>query len=109
MPKDLNNENFDQEIKNTDKIVVIDFYATWCEPCSMLAPILEKLEKEFSKNIALFKANVDENQVNAQKYQVDKIPMVVFLKNDKPISFFNGFVPEENLRDFFKKIIEENK
>ena len=102
----LNDENFEKEIQRTDKIVLVDFYATWCEPCSMLAPILEKLEKEFEEKIVLLKANVNDNQMNARKFQVDLIPMVVLFKNGQPVDSFTGFRPEPVLREWIQKNIQ---
>lgn len=104
----LTDENFEKEIQRTDKLALVDFYATWCEPCSMLAPILEKLEKEFEEKIVLLKANVDDNQLNAQKFQVDLIPMVALLKNGKLLDSFTGFRPEPVLREWIQKAIQEN-
>ncbi len=108
MPIILTDENFEKEIQKTDKMSLVDFYATWCEPCSLLAPILEKLEKEFEEKIVLLKANVDDNPLNAQKFQVDLIPMVVLFKNGKPISSFTGSKPESVLREWLEKIIQKN-
>lgn len=104
----LTDENFEKEIQKTDKLALVDFYATWCEPCSLLAPVLEKLEKEFEEKIVLLKANVDDNQLNAQKFQVSVIPTVVLFKNGKSISSFTGFKPEPVLKEWLEKIIQEN-
>lgn len=108
MPIVLTGENFEKEIQRTDKMVLVDFYATWCEPCSLLAPILEKLEKEFEGEIVLLKANIDDTQLNAQKFQVDRIPMVVLFKNGLPIGTFTGFKPEPVMREWLEKMIQDN-
>ena len=101
----LTDENFEKEIKKTDKLSLVDFYATWCEPCSMLAPVLEKIENEFAEKIVLLKANVDDNQVGAQKFKVDRIPMVVLLKNGEPVDSFTGFKPELEIKEWLTKNI----
>jgi len=108
MPIILTDENFEKEIQRTDKMALVDFYAAWCEPCSFLAPILEKLEKEFEGKIVLLKANIDEAQLNAQKFQVDRIPMVVLFKNGQPVGSFTGFRPEPILKEWLEKIIQAN-
>ena len=108
MPIILTDENFEKEIQRTDKLALVDFYATWCEPCSLIAPILEKVEKEFEEKIVLLKANVDDNQLNAQKFQVNVIPTVVLFKNGKPVSSFTGFKPESVIKEWLEKIIQEN-
>jgi len=106
MPIIVTDENFEKEIQKMEKISLVDFYATWCDPCSMLAPILEKLEKEFEEKIVLLKANVDDNQQNAQKFQVDRIPMVVLFKNGKPVGSFTGFRPEADIKEWLEKNIQ---
>ena len=108
MPITLTDENFEKEIQKTNKIILVDFYATWCEPCSLIAPVLEKLEKEFEGKIVLLKANVDDIPFNAQKFQVDRIPMVVLFKDGKPISAFTGFRPESVIKEWLEKIIQDN-
>ncbi|MFA4833527.1 MAG: thioredoxin [Patescibacteria group bacterium] len=108
MPIILTDENFEKEIQRPDKMVLVDFYATWCEPCSILAPILEKLEKEFEEKIVLLKANVDDTQLNAQKFQADRIPRVVLFKNGKPISAFTGLIPESAIREWLEKMVQGN-
>ena len=108
MPTILTDENFEKEIQRTDKMVLVDFFATWCEPCSLLAPILEKLEKDFEDKLVLLKANVDDTPRNSQKFQVDRIPMIVLFKNGLPVSTFTGFKPEPVLREWLEKMIKEN-
>jgi len=104
----LTDENFEKEIKITDKLALVDFFATWCEPCSMIAPVLEKLEKEFSEKIVLLKANVDNVPFNAQRFQVDRIPMVAMFKNGQLIGAFTGFMPEPAIKEWIQKMIKEN-
>ncbi|HOX11172.1 MAG TPA: thioredoxin [Candidatus Moranbacteria bacterium] len=101
----LTDDNFEKEIQKTEKLSLVDFYATWCEPCSMLAPVLEKIEKEFEEKIVLLKANVDDNQLNAQKFKVDRIPMVVLFKNGEPVDSFTGFKPELEIKEWLEKNI----
>src|SRR3989344_2707437 len=104
----LTDENFEKEIQRTDKMTLVDFYATWCEPCLLIAPVLEKLEKEFEEKIVLLKANVDDIPFNAQKFQVDRIPTVALFKDGRPISAFTGFRPEFIIREWLEKMIQDN-
>lgn len=108
MPTILTDENFEKETSRTDKLVLVDFYATWCEPCSMLAPVLENIEKEFLEKIVLMKANVDDNPQNSQKFGVDKIPMVALLKAGQPVSAFTGFMPENMIKEWLQSMIDQN-
>ena len=105
MPIVLNDNNFDQEINKTDKLALVDFYATWCGPCSALAPILEEIEKKFSEKLVLLKANVDDNKVNAEKFKVDLIPSIKLFKNGQIIDSFTGFKSELDIEDWLKKHI----
>lgn len=104
----LTDANFDSEIAKNDKMSLVDFYATWCEPCSMMAPILEKLAEEFSDKIVLMKANIDETPVNSGKYQVDVIPTVVLFKNGNPVGTFTGFNPEPRAREILTQMLNDN-
>jgi thioredoxin len=109
MPIILTDENFEKEIKRTDKMVLVDFFATWCEPCALLSPILEKLEKDFEDKLVLLKADVDNTPQSSQKFKVDRIPMIVLFKNGLPVSTFTGFQPEPVLRGWLEKLINDNK
>jgi thioredoxin 1 len=105
----LTDENFDKEINNTDKLVLVDFFATWCEPCSILAPILEKAAEQFKDKIILMKANLDDNPATAQKFKVEKIPTVVLFKNGRPISGFVGLNSESSIKTWLENILKENE
>jgi thioredoxin len=104
----LTDENFDKEVDSQSKLVLVDFFATWCEPCSMLAPILEKVVGEFKDKIILMKANLDETPAAAQKFSVEKIPTVVLFKNGKPISGFVGLSSEQTIRNWLENITKNN-
>lgn len=101
----LTDENFDKEINRAEKLVLVDFFAEWCGPCKMIAPILEKLEKEFSDKIVLAKANVDEIPVTATKFKADRIPMVILFKAGRMVDSFIGLMPEDGIREWIKKNI----
>jgi thioredoxin len=104
----LTDENFEKEINGQDKLVLVDFFATWCEPCSMLAPVLEKVADEFKEKIILMKANLDNVPKAAQKFSVEKIPTVILFKNGKPINGFVGLVPEKSIKEWLENIIKDN-
>jgi len=104
----LNDENFEKEINATDKFVLVDFFAIWCEPCSMLAPVLEKIAEQFKEKIVLMKANLDDSPLTAKKFGVEKIPTVILFKNGKPVNDFVGLVPENSIKEWLENIIENN-
>ena len=105
----LTDENFNKEINATDKFILVDFFATRCEPCSILAPILEKVAEQLKDKIILMKANVDQAPVASQKFGVEKIPTVVLFKNGKPVNGFVGLVPEKTIKEWLENIIKNNK
>jgi len=105
MDINLTDENFEAEIKKQEKPVLVDFFAVWCEPCAMLAPILEKVTEELKDKIILLKANLDDIPLTAQKFGVDRIPTVNLFKNGKIISGFVGLRSETDIKDWLKKLI----
>ena len=104
MAIDLNDQNFSQEIKKTEKPILVDFWAEWCLPCRLISPILEKIAGEFKEKINFAKVNLEESPGISQEYNIDQIPTVILFKEGKPKSFFVGMQPEENI----KKWLEEN-
>jgi len=104
----LNDENFGKEIQNTDKLVLVDFFAVWCGPCSTLAPILEKVADDLKNSVVLVKADIDKIPLTAQKFGIDRIPAVFVFKAGKPIDSFVGVRAEDDIKKWIEKIeIEE--
>ena len=77
----LTSENFKSTIENTDKPVLVDFFAEWCMPCKMFAPILEKVAEKVGDTAVIAKINIDEAEAIAMEYQVASIPTVILFKN----------------------------
>jgi|SRR5271157_2156239 len=100
---ELTNKEFDSFVKSGT--VLIDFFAEWCMPCLMMAPILEELSEKFKSKIKFGKVNVDENNKLAQKYHVTSIPTFVLLKNGEQLEQFTGAIPQEEFREKLKKLI----
>jgi len=98
----ITDENFEKETNIAGKYVLVDFFATWCGPCSVLGPILERVAEEFKEKIVLIKADVDKFPINAQKFGVDRIPMVILFKDGKPVDSFVGLMPENNIKEWIK-------
>ena len=90
---ELNNEDFNEEIK--DKLVLVDFYATWCGPCRMMHPIIEEVAKE--ENIKVIKVDVDKHDELARNYGIMSIPTIILFQNGNLVEKNIGFIPKEQL------------
>ena len=77
----LNESNFDRELTQDDKPVIVDFWAEWCGPCKMIAPLLDEIAREKSGSVKVAKVNVDENQSLSLKYNIRAIPALLFFKS----------------------------
>lgn len=86
----INSENFEKEVLNSNKPVLIDFYADWCGPCKMMAPVVKELAEELQGKAKVGKINVDENQDLAMEYNVMSIPTLLIFKNGKEFKRFVG-------------------
>jgi thioredoxin 1 len=102
----LTDENFDKEVNATDKFVLVDFFAVWCEPCQVLGPIIERVAEQFKDKVVLMKANLDNNPLAAQKFRVERIPTVVLFKNGEPINGFVGLIPEKAIKEWLENLLK---
>ena len=98
MVKEIKEQDFESEVLKSDVPVVVDFWAPWCGPCRMIAPVTEKLAEEYQGKVKFCKLNVDENQQVAAKYQVMSIPLLLFFKDGQQVDSLVGAVPESMLR-----------
>ncbi|MEE0898955.1 MAG: thioredoxin [Acutalibacteraceae bacterium] len=92
----INNENFESEVLKSDKTVLLDFFADWCGPCQMLAPVLAEIAEE-REDIVVGKINVDEEMQLALKFGVESIPMLAVIKDGKLVNKSVGFTPKEQI------------
>lgn len=92
----LTKDNFEEIVNQNEKAVLIDFWATWCGPCMMVAPVVEEIANERA-DIAVCKVNVDEEPELAEKFEVRFIPMLVAMKNGKIINSTTGYHEKEEI------------
>ncbi len=94
----VTDQNFNEEIANG--VVLVDFWATWCGPCKMIAPVLEEIDAEMGEQVKIAKLDVDNNQATAAEYQVMSIPTLLLFKDGKQVAKTVGFQPKEALVEF---------
>lgn len=107
MSREITDINFEKEIASSDKIVLVDFWAPWCDPCLMQIPILEKLELEYDKRVKFLKINIDKNHLSASKYFVMSIPNCIFFEKGKPIEQVVGFASENKLKKLLNRVLNQ--
>ncbi|HLF54123.1 MAG TPA: thioredoxin [Candidatus Nanoarchaeia archaeon] len=97
--------NFSNEVLNSDKPVVVDYWAPWCGPCKMIAPVFEKLSGEIN-NVKFAKVNVDENQDLAQQQGILGIPCIIIYNNGEEVERVVGFQSEEQLKSKLTRALQ---
>lgn len=100
----LNSNNFNKET-DTDKLVLIDFYATWCGPCKMLSPIIAQIADEYADRVKVCKVNVDESQALALKYNIMSVPTLIFLKNGEAVKSCVGYRQKSELINMINTLL----
>ncbi|RDI95612.1 thioredoxin [Meiothermus sp. QL-1] len=94
-PIEVNDANFESVLKE-NQFVLVDFWAEWCGPCRMVAPVMEELAKEYAGRVTVAKLDVDENPQTAMKYRVMSIPTIILFKNGQPVEVMVGAAPKSN-------------
>lgn len=102
--KRVSPQTFHQEISQSTMPVLIDFYADWCGPCRLLAPMLERLASEFAGRVKIAKVNIDDEPMLADRFQVESIPTLLFMQNGQVIGRTSGLPSEAALRQTLEKV-----
>jgi len=91
-------ETFEKEVLQADKLVMVDFWATWCGPCKIIAPVVEELAKEYEGRVNFVKVNTDENPDLASRYNIRGIPTLMFFKDGQIVDQLIGAVPKAQIK-----------
>ena len=97
----INQANFEKEVLNSDKTVLIDFWADWCGPCRMISPIVEEIANEHPE-IKVCKINVDQEQELAMKFKIISIPSLFVIKNGEIVNSSAGLIPKNQILDMLR-------
>ncbi|MBD8943182.1 MAG: thioredoxin [Clostridiales bacterium] len=101
--KILNADNFENEVLKSDMPVIVDFYADWCMPCKVMAPVVNEIEKKYINSIKMGKINIDENPMVALDYRVLSIPTLLFIKDGKVLGRLEEAVTKNVVETKIKK------
>ncbi len=98
----INKDNFEKEVLQSDKPVLVDFWASWCGPCRMFSPTIDAIAKEYADEVKVGKLNVDDEGSIAAKYHVASIPTIILFKNGEPVKRSVGALPKEAVVEMFR-------
>lgn len=105
MIKEIKDESFSSTIESSSVPVVVDFWAAWCGPCKMLAPVIDEIASELGDKAQFFKLNVDDNPVTSAQYKIASIPTVMVFKGGNIVETIVGFRPKEAIKGLIEKHI----
>ncbi|MEG1311618.1 MAG: thioredoxin [Romboutsia sp.] len=98
MAKIISTSQFRGEVENSNGVVVVDFFATWCGPCKMLAPVFETVGSEMQNEARFVKVDIDQSLEIAQQFNISTVPTMMIFKNGKAVESLVGFMPKEKIK-----------
>ena len=107
-PKDISDDTFDAEVLKSDIPVLVDFWADWCAPCKMVAPIIEDLSNEYDGRVKFAKLDVDSNPKTSQGYGIRGIPAMLIFDGGSPVDQVVGAVPKATIKQRLDKVLADS-
>lgn len=102
---ELNDDNFEKEVLQSDLPVIVDFWAEWCAPCRVIEPLVDELAQQYSGKIKVGKMDVDQNPQSSMNYGIRSIPTLLFFKDGKPVDQLLGAVPKNQIEEKLTELI----
>ena len=99
----VTDDSFDADVLKAKNAVLVDFWATWCGPCKMIAPALEEIGAEFKDQLVVAKVDIDENPMTPNAYAVRGVPTMILFKDGKPVATKVGAMPKSQLKDWVRQ------
>ena len=103
--KDITDVTFEQEVLNSDKLTIVDFWAPWCGPCRKLAPVLDEIAQEYEGRVNVVKINTDDNLKITKEYQISGLPSLVMFKEGKSKEILVGLMPKSSIINNIEKYL----
>ena len=104
----VEDSTWDAEVMKASELVMVDFWAVWCGPCQMVAPIVDELAQEYAGKLKVRKLNTDENPEVAGRYQVMSIPTILFFKNGQPVEKLVGARPKRQFKEMIDSLLAQH-
>lgn len=98
----ITDENYETEIEKSDKVCVLDFYATWCGPCKMMSPVIDEIAEELGDMVKVGKVDSDENRMLIEKFGIMSIPTIFVIKQGEIVKKFMGVTPKNDILEAIK-------
>ena len=99
---------WEKEVIQSPGVVMVDFWAVWCGPCQMVAPIVDEIATEYAGKLKVLKLNTDENPEVAGRYQIMSIPTILFFKNGQPVEKLIGYRPKKQFKDIIYQLLAKS-
>ncbi len=104
----VDESTWDADVMQSPELVMVDFWAVWCGPCQIVAPIVEELAQEYAGKLRVRKLNTDENQEIAGRYQIMSIPTILFFKNGQPVEKLIGARPKRQFKEVIDSLLAQS-